>query len=419
MTLFLSIACLLMVLILGKYERKRLLITITPIFSLGVPYSVIMVAVAIYDQIQPNNYDKMHFLIPIVSMFFLAYFYLIGKLVISGKFSFIKWNTNAFNERKTNGITYQNGLIKYFIIMGLLFVILNEIMHFGLSISNTDEFKDFFSQGVVSHVVNLVSILFLVHYAGDNTTKLDEYIDCIAVIWALFLILANAKYSALMYAASLLIIKVNCSKKQVSKIKIGIGLLIVSGLFILTYTLRFFVQGFTFETMPFDFIFQHFFFYLTNGYYTFSKVLIDGLSSTPGVGWGVFWAPIMNVFNIIVGSSPVGSMSDFVDYYEGRVFSSNTFTLYGSLILEAGWIGAIFSITVLSIISYTILRLYLGNKGMKYNALYAFVNATLIFSFFNCFYGTVNVWEKTIVLFFISYLLRYKVKIKHRIKGIS
>ena len=414
MTLFLSVACLLMVLVLSKLERKRLLITITPVFSLGVPYSVLMIAVAIYDFIQPSYYDKMHFLVPIVSMFFLLYFYGIGQFVTSGKISFIKWSTSTFNERKANGITYQNGLIKYFVIVGILLVFASEFVHFGLSISNTDEFKDFFSQGIISHVVNLVSLLFLVHYAGENETKLDKYVDYIAVVWALFLILANAKYSALMYAASLLIIKVNCAKVKVSKVKIGVGLLIISGLFILTYTLRFLVQGFTLETMPFDFIFQHFFFYLTNGYYTFSKVLIEGISSTPGVGWGVFWGPIMNVFNVFLGLSTVGSMSNFVDYYEGRIFSSNTFTLFGSLILESGWIGAIFSMTVLSVVTYTILRLYLSKRGINYNALYAFINSTLIFSFFNCFYGTVNVWEKITLLFIISYLLRYKIKVTHK-----
>lgn len=417
MAFFLSMVCLLIVILFDRVEKKDLFISVTPIFALGYPYSIVMILVSLYDMYQPNDYDKMDCVIPLISICFITIFHFIGRMILSKKIKIMRWNRIDFNKRIMRGESYRNKIIKYILVITIFVVVSACYMNFGLAVPDHNVFKIFFSQGIVSHIVNLTTILFLVQFAGNDNTKMDVCMSRLALLWPLFLIVGNAKYSALMYASALLIIKVNTMKTNVSKMKIIVGLTCVSTLFLLTYTLRFLAEGFTMDTIPITFIFNHFFFYLTNGFYTFSKVILEEIPPTQGVGWGVFWAPLLNIFNSLYGIDKVGSMSEFISYFKGKEMFSNTYTLYGSLILETGWVGTFFCIIVLSIFSYTVLRLYLSCTGKYYNSLYAFVCSTLVFSFFNSFYGTVNVWEKIIELFLASFLLKYSFIFKEHNKN--
>lgn len=417
MTLALSILCLFLVLFMTKIENNGTDLKITPIFALGMPYSIIMVLVAVFDIYQDFFNDKLIPEVPIISIILLLYFFSIGRFIT---FIFLNELTvrklvTGYNKRKKAGTKIFNRFMEI-MLFGVLFVVLViNLMKFGFIIKDVSEFKTFYSSGVAGHTVNLCTVLFIFCFALVPSSKIGKVLRFISLVWPLFLVLANAKYSALMYATTLLIINILNDKNPTTYLKIIAPLGLVSSLFLITYFFRFLIIGLTLDAIPYEFIFRHFFFYLTNGFYTFSNVLTYGILPSADVGYGVFWAPIMNIYNLFTDNKLVTSMSEFVSFYqEGEKFS-NTFTLFGSLLHEMGWIGTLLSLAVLSTLVYIIYLKYLGKNGAFYTAIYSFMCSTLIFSFFNSFYGTVNIWEKIIMLLLFTCVLQFKFVLNRRI----
>ncbi|MDE5889134.1 MAG: hypothetical protein K2H20_03845 [Bacilli bacterium] len=158
-------------------------------------------------------------------------------------------------------------------------------------------------------------------------------------------------------------------------------------------------------TVPYEFIFHHFIYYISGGYYSFSSILEFGSSPTPGVGVGVFFAPIINIANSIMGKEFISSTSAFISVQlPGGYESTNVFTLFGSILLEMGVVGVIGCVAILSILAYVAYGLFLRSNNKVMTALHSYVMATLVFGFFNCFYGMLNVWELIAVIFIISML---------------
>lgn len=388
-----SIGCLILVLFLHKKDKTGKTL-FTPVFSLGFIYSVIMLLVSVYDLIFDDHY-KMIAKVPLVSMLFIFEFWIIGRIVM--KLFRIKKNRVVEFYQPQETLVYCKNFYK--IIQALLFAILivflvDFISAYGFKLNDTVELKSHYSNGIMGHLINLMSILFLALSTARRPIKLNIFIRGASIIWVLILALANAKYSMFMYAFALLIIyTINYPKKfTFGKIIIYVGIIAIA--FFLVYIFRFLINGESLATVPYEFIFHHFIYYISGGFYAFSNILEFGSTPTPGVGVGVFFAPIINIINMFSGREFVSSTSAFIDVaLPGGYERTNVFTLFGSIWLEMGFSGAVLCVAIIALLAYTAYSIFLRSNNRMMIALYSYVMATMVFGFFNCFYGMQNIWE--------------------------
>ena len=399
MTIVLSLMCFAMVYIYYRIETQMLL-KVSPIISLGLAYCVLMVYVSILDATGASGTDKIPVSVPLVSILSITFFEFIGQIVLYVRFGGFVSRTLKENYKEKEKIEY-----KHQSALNIAMVIITTIILFAIfsgerfSIANLNNFKSNFSYGIIAHLINFESVLLLINYASTNNNIISKLFKWFVFIWLLFLTIANAKYSMLIFAVGILFTHILSGKKHIKFSTILIGLLIASSGFFLTYIIRFISQGYTITTVPYEFIFKHFNYYLTGGFYAFGKVLKGTALSDASVGFGIFLAPIINVWNALVGKPSISTISKFTNINMGSGYSStNVYTLFGALILESGWLGLLMCLCIIAIIAYSLYVDYIYNYTNVGVAFYSYVCATLVFSFFNCFYGTLNIWE--IMIFF-------------------
>ena len=303
---------------------------------------------------------------------------------------------------KTNGgrYFYLVKLSNFIIIVSVLLLIGMYLIKFKTLFINTDDFKTFFSMGIQGHLVNLITVLFLYVFSSRK----HKFMHLMALVWVIFLALASAKYIMIIYSFSLLM--VSYFKKKFKFKHLMLMLLIIASLFVVTYILRSIFNG---EEVDLSFIFRHFNYYLTGSFYSFSKVLTTNVGQTQNVGIGIILAPLINVMKLLAGDSNyISSISKFIEVDINSSYkSTNVFTLFGSIIMETNIAVAIVFVIFLSIISYILLYLLKRRNSSFTIILYSFVMATLFCSFFNCFYGTLNLFEIVVIIVgieFVNYL---------------
>jgi hypothetical protein len=145
------------------------------------------------------------------------------------------------------------------------------------------------------------------------------------------------------------------------------------------------------------FIIGHFFFYLTGGYYAFSRVIEFSLHGN--VGLGILFAPIVNFFRLFTGDVFISTVADFVKIdLTTRYQETNVFTLFGCLQYETNVFITICIVIFIASVTYYCYCSLVINKRTNFIPLVSFIYSTLIFGFFNCFYGTLSTWLMIFVL---------------------
>lgn len=416
MTIVLSLICLIIVIALYK-DESRYIKGVSPILALGGPYTALLVLVAVYDISSNPNYSKVDVMVPVYSIYFLMIFWLVGKFISlfydrrrvdidDGSSQFISTNTNHNTVRSTP--RYLN-FISWVCLFISSIIFFNFVLNFRFSFSSSGEIRDMYSGGIIAHLVNINSALLLFIFSANNETKIVKIMHSIAIAWIAFLILAGAKYSILMYAVSLMIIYISSRNRKIPIRRIVVLGIIAAGLYFVTYAIRFIIQGYTLTTIPYEFIVNHFVYYLTGGYYAFSESIIQKVAPSPGVGVAVLFGPIVNVVNLLLGRDFNSTISNYLDIRVANGYSrTNVYTMFGVFRLEIGFWGATVSIALISILAYIIFYRYMSSKRKSSIPIFAYFCSTLIFSFFNCFYGTISVWEIGLVLLALDRLDRYR-----------
>lgn len=393
MAILSSVACLLLVLFLHKKEKMGKTL-FTPVFSLGFIYSIIMILVSVYDLFFDDHY-KMIAKVPLLSMLFILEFWIIGKLVMK-LFKIKKDKVIEYYQPKYT-LTYCANFyifIKLALTVALIILLVDFFGTYGFAVGDSGEIKSHYSNGIIGHLVNIISALLLAVSTARKPIKLNVFLRFISILWVFVLALANAKYSMFMYAFALLIIYTINYPKKFTFVKIIIYVGIIAIAFFVVYILRFLISDESLSTIPYEFIFHHFIYYISGGYYAFSTVLEFGATPTPGVGAGVFFATILNIISLFRGQEFVSSTSAFINVrLPGGYEQTNVYTLFGAIWLEMGFGGVILCVAILAVLAYTVYSIFLRANNKIMTSLHSYVMATLVFGFFNCFYGMLNIWE--------------------------
>lgn len=412
MIIFLCALSIIMVFIMYYIEGKRV-IRITPIICLGLPYSLVMLIVAIADSIVSDHYDKMGLLVPIVYMMVAFLFWSVGVLLLSLLMKgFSSQKIQKCYENRRHKVAYKHqGFLDKLLLLNTVIIVVYILFNFGIHIHDLNAFKNQFSSGIIAHLINLESVLLLMNYSSSNNSRMAKLLKVLVVPWIVFLSLGNAKYSMLIFTSAIVLVHYLSGKKRYSFSRVAVAIALVSLTFFLTYSLRFLSLGYSYKTIPYSFILNHFYYYLTSGYYSFSHVLSGGSSPTPDVGYAVFFGPLINIGRLLNNKPLVSSISHFIPINAiGGYTNTNAYTLPGSLLLETNWLGLIICIVILSITAYALYYLYINYYSDISIVIYSYFSATLMFSFFNCFYGTLNIWETMFFLLILFIFDRIKIK---------
>lgn len=404
MALFVSITYLICTLIFSYKEKTRKNILFTPAFAYNFPLSLIMVMVSFIDLMGFDS-DNMTFYVPAISFFVGITVFFIGQY-----FRKKYYNKQIFDLEKQNfnskdkyiKLLYKG--IEYFIYATIVIYILMYIYKFGIRLpKNFNELKFYFGNHSVGHLINY-STAFVVVIFAKNYNKSFKYklkVISLAFIWTVILLFSNSKYYILMFAVSIIFVILYYGHKNIF-VKAGILFISSASLFFIVYMLRAIALG---DGIDLKFIFNHFYYYLSSGFYAFSKSLIT--HPKPTIGLGVAFAPIMNVFNKILGLPIASSTSQFIDVKIGDYTHTNVYTLFGVYNLEVGFLLSMLLVCLLFVFVYKIYySKYLTPIKIGF---ICYLLSTIFFAYFNSFYGTMNVWEIIIIYIFISCFERQRI----------
>ena len=406
MQILISVLFLVIVLLRYKVELTRKY-RITPVFALGIPYGIIMLIVTIVDMFSSEYSYKMSVGVPFYSCIYILVFIFIGEVVhllYFKKTSELKKVNICKEDDKISEIKHE----KIYMILTMVFVlyiVIYYIQSFGFSIIDLSTIKLAFANGLPAHLVNFTTGLMLVNFVAllNNKTNSNRKIPYILnILWMVFLIVASTKYSLFIYVFSIIFAYSYIKFNKINLKKIAILSISASSLFILVYAARFISQGFNIKEIPIDFILGHFSFYLTGSFYGYSSIIESGINGS--IGFGILFAPVINFISTISGNTLLSTISDFIPVDMGSTYSStNVFTLFGALQYETSILSTIFLVGLISFFTY-----YNYYKMVKYEKIFSvplnsYICGVLVVSFFNCFYGTLNVWEIIATLLVVYY----------------
>lgn len=415
MAFTLSVLCLVLNIYFYKKESIKN-IYFTPLFCIAIPYSIIMLFVSIYDLIDFNKAYKMSYMVPLVSILIFSLFIIVGILLkfnFEKKYPYLKEkeiickknDKDIIRKRKSifHGVIYD--LEKEKILISLVYIsfVIIAIIYFikyGFHIISTVDFKNFFSSGIQGHLVNVITALLLIIFSF----KKFYYTKIVCLFWIIFLALGNAKYLMLMYAMTLLIIFAVQYYKSFSMKKMFILLIVIASFFIMTYFLRFIIAGTSILDINYKFLFDHFYYYLVGSFYSFSKVLTEYFPPTDNIGYGIVFAPIINVFRLLCGNRNfISPISRFISVeINSNYTETNVYTLFGAIYFETNIYFMLICVIAIAIIAYFLYYNFLIRKKQSLLIIFSFFLSTLFYSFFNCFYGVSNLIEIIVLLLIIT-----------------
>ena len=409
MVLLFSIVFLIITIFFYTIEKTKEC-KITPIFALGIPYGIIMLLVAIRDTFWNYGYS-INVRIPIFSCIYIIIFAVVGRLA---KIIFNISNKKKFSNIKQNSYVYKfrhEKLYFFGMLLFLVFILVYYIVTLGFRLHGHLEVKAAFANGLPAHMVNFITALMIVNFVSLLNRRFiikKKLLYLLPILWAAFLLVADTKYTLFMYIFALIFEFTYIKKIKITKV--AILSLCASGLFIVVYAIRFLLEGYNIYNIPFNFIFRHFIYYLIGSFYGYSKII--DISLMGSAGFGIIFAPIINLFKLISNENLISTVAQFVPVYIGNSYqATNVFTLFGALQYETSAAGTIVLLMLISFFIYYYFYKMQKFKDLKYIPLVSYLCSTLVVSFFNCFYGTVTVWEVTIILLIITYIERIKIMV--------
>lgn len=273
--------------------------------------------------------------------------------------------------------------------------------------------KKVFSVGVIGHLVNIVNAIVIIIFTNEIIAykqhgRFNKFAIVFSLAWVVFLVVATAKYMLMMFVASLTISYINILPEKVNFFKVVISMLIFPILFVIVYMTRFISNGLAFSDLPFEFIMAHLEYYTVGSFYAFSRVIEYNLRGT--TGFGIIFAPIINLVSLISGNEFTSTIASFINI--GNDAETNVFTMFGAFQYETGILGAVLLVGLISVLVFCSYYKALSKPTAPKIALYSYLGSSLVVSFFNSFYGTLNMWEVVITIMLISVFEHFRFVIK-------
>lgn len=303
------------------------------------------------------------------------------------------------------------------IVMALLF-----LWHLKGSITNSaealgsDEFGEEFSGGGLwghLRVLTLPLLMMSIYYVSKKRWWLWPVI----IVFLLVSVLNQVKGWVIIPVLAAMAMRVYAGKTRLTVKLLSYMVLGAFSVFFLSYALSILVvqeRGVSDEFV--DFIFTHFFHYLTSGTYGWSMDVERGIPDDTGNFQNVL-AQLVNIYKMIVGEDdlvyPVNPL-----YYNSGNTLTNVRTIFGTLYINSSWLGFALFTFFLSFSMYLMKLATMRFNNIYTYTIYFFFCGLIFMGWFDFYFSGIMVLEFPIIVLLLCLFenIVYKEKEKVEVK---
>lgn len=387
----------LLVITLNILEYKIYKTIFNPFAVLSIPFSVVVFICICFNK----NLDFVEF------SYITLYPWILGLVIFwtSGRFvGYIFMSSpveiNTFKKEPDNS----NKLILFIIsLVCLFFLIKFRSLSNSVSMGTKDFGEEFMLGGLAGRLSNCLMIFFpyLIY------TKCNKFFKIILLFFIFIFILSYASKTWLM-GVFIVSIFIGILQKRINLNPKIIILTLVGGisLFILYYS-------FTIDNdVLFDFVFRHFYFYLTSGVLGLNEFFEEKTFFVSNNDYLIL--PFVNFINtIFLGKQallPHSSLWYCTDLLNGT--ETNVYTFFGTLYIYGDWVFMAIYTFVLGFMTYLFFYLAKKSNNIFINILNAYNLSILFFAWYNFAYNLLRYWE--IFTFCIFFFILSKVRLSFK-----
>jgi len=393
---FILVLFLIEVFVLTKFEIRIWKTFYTPLNILMLPYTaVLIITIAL-----PKSLGFADFYYPSI------FFWMIGLFVffIPSFLIGIKQHNKLILNTDYEIVSISKFLIAFISVLMFL-----SLIHIYLSAGSStealgsDEFaQDNLDGGLWGHIREFLNAsLILLMFLFDK--KHWKYIFLILGILVLAM-LNQVKSWIIIPLVGGFLYRLYTQRMKLNPLFILLFVLIGAGVFFLSYYLLlvFSIDG-EFSEDTSEFIFGHFFHYLTSG--------VNGLSIDTKAGFleqpspEFIFAPFLNIIYLFTGNELITPISSI--YHDSGVSATNVLTFFGTLYIHLGIIAGIFYVFFFSTLMYLLKQYIILTKCIYVTAIYIWWCSLLFMGWFDFYFGSLSFIEIPIFYLIMKSLNKY------------
>jgi hypothetical protein len=276
------------------------------------------------------------------------------------------------------------------------------------------EFRDAYSFGLPAHAVVLGTLLVIVliglYRSGRNLIP-----PTIAML-LVFLILGRVKGTILQAIIGGLAFRMMRGQFHLTFKKVAIVLLSTYVVFNVVYLIGMsvFTSDDPFNPEIYQYLGRHYLFYLFAGVLSYSEALRGGIADVGG-DWQAIFGPFINLFRAVLGGRPLlaagsthekGMNTDLLS----TASATNVYTLFGTLHLYLGALGACLYVVVMGLLCYGFLIVVKRKSNAWITASYCLIAAQLAFGFFELYFWLLTSYEVIALGVILAAVTRWRLR---------
>jgi hypothetical protein len=262
-------------------------------------------------------------------------------------------------------------------------------------IGSTD-FRDAYSQGMHGHAIVLAMLLGIVLIGLYR--RGDKWLVVTIFMLLVFLTLGRVKGTILQVIFGGVLLRMMQGRYQLSFKKVAILLVSTYVVFNVVYLIGMsvFFSDYPLTGDVFVYLGRHYLYYLFAGVLGFSEAMRSGVADVGG-DWHTIFAPFLNVYHaafggpmIVAGSTHEKGMgTDLLS----ELSNTNVYTMFGTLHLYLGMLGAAAYVFVAGLLCYGFLLLVKKRNNIWLTAGYCLIAGELSLGFFEYYFWHLTPYE--------------------------
>jgi oligosaccharide repeat unit polymerase len=275
-------------------------------------------------------------------------------------------------------------------------------------------FSDAYGHGLHAHAVVLAMLLGIVliglYRKGDK-----HRVATIAMI-LVFLMLGRVKGTILQVIIGGVFLRMIRGQFHLSFKKVAILLGTTYVVFNVVYmiSMKVFQSDDPLNGDIYTFLGRHYLYYLFAGVLAFSEAMRSGIAGVGG-DWHTIFSPFLNIYHVVFGGSLVAAGSPHekgmdTDLLMNVSSETNVYTMFGTLHMDLGALGAGLYVFVVGLLCYGFLILVRRRNNTWVTASYCLIAGQLTFGFFEFYFWHLTGYE--VIVF--GALLAFATKAKWR-----
>ena len=372
----------------------------TPITALAIPYTLVVLLAAVVGG--HNGFVPLYY--PSLAVWIIG---LPVMSCVSFVMSIVFRSMPVTPKVQLSGLRHEGLYVS--LMAGLLLLValhLRGTIASSLFAFGSDDFgEDFATFGIYGHIMTVLIAMEIVAFAQIRPHKRWLYSGLI-LLCVFFLFVNQVK--------SWVIIPVLAGVwlcLSIGKLRLSIKLLMWVGLgglllFVLSYLVAFLIaQGVSYESHIGDYILSHVYHYLLSGVLGFSELCRLDLIDQPAPE--ALFAPIINLFNTIIGREPISPINpNFLYIHSDAMLGTNIRTFFGTIYLYGGSMLFVPYILLVGAVGYAVHGWARRSNALYIHSIDAWFCALFAMGWFECYTFHLRTFEVPVILLVLHILSR-------------